>query len=477
MKRIALLFLCLLPCVSGLSRAVSAPLVPMVASPVTSHVLWTNANGQISLWNYHDDGTYTYNVYGPYPGWTAKTISDGPDGRQRVLWVCTDGSVSLWSLDNTTGAFTHAEFGPYPGWTATTLSTASSGGGVGGAAGGDLFGFYPNPTIAPNAIDHTKLASDMASLNQVSGGQLTASTDGVSVSKSLGISDHLYVTNWGGFGGGISTQFVELNGISQSINGGLGRALINDGSQLVVNYANDFGAVTIGSDTTVLGHFVVKGPVDTTGYISTASTMYCNGLQLVGGDINAPNNINCHFISSTDNIYSATGLIAGVGIISKGFIHADGAIDANSLQLNGGSDLAEPYKIAPAAELQPAPGLVVSIDPAHTGQMRVTTHAYDDTVGGIISGANGIQPGIVLRQAGTIADGTLPIASAGRVWCWCDADAGGAISPGNLLTTSDTPGHAMRVRDHDRARGAIIGKAMSSLPSGKGLVLVLVTLE
>lgn len=151
---------------------------------------------------------------------------------------------------------------------------------------------------------------------------------------------------------------------------------------------------------------------------------------------------------------------------------------ANSVQITGGSDLAEPYKITALGQTKPLPGLVVTIDPTQTGQMRVSTHAYDTAVAGIISGANGIQPGITLRQKGTVADGTLPIASIGRVWCWCDAGAGGgAIHPGDLLTTSDTPGHAMRVRDYDKARGAILGKAMSSLSSGRGLVLVLVTLQ
>jgi hypothetical protein len=46
-----------------------------------------------------------------------------------------------------------------------------------------------------------------------------------------------------------------------------------------------------------------------------------------------------------------------------------------------------------------------------------------------------------------------------------------------MLTTSDTPGHAMRVNDLARSQGATLGKAMSSLKSGKGLVLVLVSLQ
>jgi hypothetical protein len=53
----------------------------------------------------------------------------------------------------------------------------------------------------------------------------------------------------------------------------------------------------------------------------------------------------------------------------------------------------------------------------------------------------------------------------------------GSIHPGDMLTTSDTPGHAMKAADREQAQGAILGKAMTSLESGEGLVLVLVTLQ
>jgi hypothetical protein len=39
------------------------------------------------------------------------------------------------------------------------------------------------------------------------------------------------------------------------------------------------------------------------------------------------------------------------------------------------------------------------------------------------------------------------------------------------------PGYAMKATDHTRSQGAIIGKAMTSLAEGQGLVLVLVTLQ
>lgn len=151
------------------------------------------------------------------------------------------------------------------------------------------------------------------------------------------------------------------------------------------------------------------------------------------------------------------------------------------LQIRGGSDIAEPYDVAPAGGVAAAPGMVVSIDPRGEGKLMVSSKAYDHAVAGIISGANGVKPGMTLTQAGTIADGEMPVANVGRVWCFVDADearvgSGGGVMPGDLLTTSSTPGHAMKA-DPTRANGAILGKAMTSLPHGKGLVLVLVGLQ
>jgi len=82
----------------------------------------------------------------------------------------------------------------------------------------------------------------------------------------------------------------------------------------------------------------------------------------------------------------------------------------------------------------------------------------------------------MMSQPGTLADGQHPVALSGRVYCWVDATQG-AIEPGDLLTTSNTPGHAMKATDAAKAQGAIIGKAMTGLKEGKGLALVLVTLQ
>ncbi len=145
------------------------------------------------------------------------------------------------------------------------------------------------------------------------------------------------------------------------------------------------------------------------------------------------------------------------------------------LEITGGSDLSEQFEIK-AEEQKVEPGMVVCIDAGSCGNLVVSQKAYDRTVAGIVSGAGGVKPGMLMGQQGTMADGEHPVALTGRVYCRADA-SNGAITPGDLLTTSDVAGHAMKVTDYDRAQGAILGKAMSSLEEGRGLVLVLVSLQ
>ncbi len=92
------------------------------AQPQAANILWANTDGRMSLWNVAADNSFTQNTYGPYAGWSAQAVADGPDGRQRVLWDNSDGRMSLWSLDNAAAAFTQNTYGPYAGWTVTGLA-------------------------------------------------------------------------------------------------------------------------------------------------------------------------------------------------------------------------------------------------------------------------------------------------------------------------------------------------------------------
>jgi hypothetical protein len=111
----------------------------------------------------------------------------------------------------------------------------------------------------------------------------------------------------------------------------------------------------------------------------------------------------------------------------------------------------------------------------HTGQLRESTDAYDRRVAGVVSGGGSFGPGIVLDKQRNLSD-RRPVALIGKVYCKVDADCG-AVAVGDLLTTAATPGHAMKATDPQRAFGAVIGKALAPLPSGRGLIPILIALQ
>jgi hypothetical protein len=149
-------------------------------------------------------------------------------------------------------------------------------------------------------------------------------------------------------------------------------------------------------------------------------------------------------------------------------------INCSSITIQGGADLAEPFPMS--APDQGAPqGAVVVIDEANPGHLKLSEQPYDVRVAGVVSGARGVHPGIQMQQQGLL-EGGKNVALSGRVYVQADV-SNGSIKPGDLLTTSATPGYAMKVTDHGRAQGAILGKAMTALSDGQGMVLVLVTLQ
>jgi hypothetical protein len=160
------------------------------------------------------------------------------------------------------------------------------------------------------------------------------------------------------------------------------------------------------------------------------------------------------------------------GIATIALNGQSGEATVKVLNITGGADIAEPFQIA---EPEVAKGSVVVIDDAHPGQLKLSDRAYDTRVAGIVSGANGIKPGLALHQEGVVQGGQH-VALTGRVYALADATSS-PIRPGDLLTTSDSPGHVMKSADRERGTGAILGKAMTGLEGGKGMVLVLVSLQ
>ncbi len=152
--------------------------------------------------------------------------------------------------------------------------------------------------------------------------------------------------------------------------------------------------------------------------------------------------------------------------LDQATIHMDG--NTGDIRLSG-ADCAELFDAADDGNIEP--GTVLVMD--ELANMRPCTSDYDKRVAGVVSGAGGYRPGVILdyqRRKG------VPVALTGKVWCNLDATAN-AVEVGDLLTTSKMPGHAMKATDPVRAFGTVLGKAMGCLSSGKGQIPVLVSLQ
>jgi len=109
------------------------------------------------------------------------------------------------------------------------------------------------------------------------------------------------------------------------------------------------------------------------------------------------------------------------------------------------------------------------------GALFPSRQAYDKRVAGVVSGAGSYKPGIVLDKQ-PFEGNRQPIALLGKVYCKADASYA-AIVVGDLLTTSPTPGHAMKADDPSKAFGSVIGKALRPLKEGQQLIPVLIALQ
>ncbi len=256
---------------------------------------------------------------------------------------------------------------------------------------------------------------------------------------------------------------------------------------------NDGNAITYFDALSGFTRFQVDGGGHIHGYDSSGQTVYITN----GG---GPNYINSgNFGIGTTNPSDKLHVC--------GNIRASGSINAN-----GGCDVAEAFELSEREKIEP--GMVMVLDADRPGHLRISTRAYDTKVAGIVSGAKGTRPGILLGgsepRASTgaevsgperfighresaqaeacdspsvatadtaVAHTDLPVALSGRVYCLVDATKR-AVKVGDLLTTSDTPGYAMKVTNFRKSQGAVLGKAMEPLAKGeKGLILVLVGLQ
>lgn len=175
-----------------------------------------------------------------------------------------------------------------------------------------------------------------------------------------------------------------------------------------------------------------------------------------------------------DGVFGVSHNPTAAGVSGHNHGGLAGFFDGN-VQVTGdisltGADCAEEFDVSGSENLQP--GTVMVID--DKGVLIAGSQPYDRRVAGIISGAGGLQPGIVLDRH--TAGARLPIALIGKVYCYVDADHA-PVEVGDLLTTSARAGHAMKASDPARAFGSIVGKALRPLARGQGMIPVLVALQ
>lgn len=215
-----------------------------------------------------------------------------------------------------------------------------------------------------------------------------------------------------------------------------------------------FGRSTSTSGTGVFGNsegagFGVRGEAD--GGVAVQGQCFGPGIAVQG--------IGGRLAGRFEGPVEIVGDLRLVGSMEvSGDVHFTGGI----------ADCAEEFEVVDDVE----PGTVMVID--DRGALTRCTVAYDRRVAGVVSGAGAYRPGVVLdRHAG---GNRRAIALVGKVFCRVDARLG-AVAVGDLLTTSSTPGCAMRAADPSRTPGAVIGKALGALPDGVGLVAILVALQ
>jgi hypothetical protein len=237
--------------------------------------------------------------------------------------------------------------------------------------------------------------------------------------------------------------YIE-GGDSENLNGVVIR--VNSAGTYAVYGKNNNGSGVFGESAGVgSGVFGYGGPVGVTGYSQTG-----------------------------------TGLVArsASGFLVEGFPSFNGGTRTFHIDLNGtyvaGSDFAESLP-ARGDKSNYEPGDVLVISTQASGSVEKSSRPYDPRVAGVYS----TRPGMLGADKGgatRVDPNDVPVAIIGIVPTKVSAE-NGAVRVGDMLTTSRTPGFAMRCGQHVKCLGTIIGKAIEPLKKGRGIIKVLVTLR
>ena len=405
--------------------------IDIVASPAASTTYGVRVNADQSAAN-------NYTIYGLYSDTDSSASSASAYGMYSNVRKET-GTGNIY------GGYNYAYHNGTGGYTYGTYSYAS------GSDEGITYGI-----LATGHKDSTDTGGTAY------GGYLTGDND--SSGNSYGVYGRAVGsdgTNYGVYGyasGGTTNYAGYFSGEKSYFSGDVGIGTTTPDYKLEVN--GTMGTSADASGKLRVGRYSADYP---NSYISASGSAESMRLQI--GDSTKM------VITSSGNVGIGTDSPTERLTIRGGNLLIERSDGTDIVELGEGLDYAEGFDVSAQDKIEP--GSVLVIDADNPGKLALSNTSYDTKVAGIVAGAKGLGSGVRLGAGQFDYD----VALAGRVHCKVDATKEG-VKPGDLLTTSATPGYAMKASDYTHAQGAILGKAMESIEKGqKGQILVLVTLQ
>jgi hypothetical protein len=328
---------------------------------------------------------------------------------------------------------------------------------------------------------------------EVNGGDggMVVGTDGWGHALWVGSSNDGYELSFvGGFpdtvdmGGQIrlggAARYDDAANIIQFLQNGTERMRVNNGGNVGIGTAAPAAPLHVYTNTS---GYAWGGRAVFSGASNAVVAGQYNDKALVAAHNAALNAWATLYVNTTNGADGSNVILVGSGNVGVGTASPQAKLDvAGNIVASGNitasgisatyQDLAEWVPSAKAIKA----GYVVITDPKTAGHVLPSSEAYDTRVAGVVSE----MPGIVLGEGG---DGKVKVATVGRVKVKVDATKN-PINIGDLLVSSNTTGVAMKSKPIVLAGGrkihqpgTLIGKALESLKSGQGEIMVLLSLQ